>query len=88
MSAAKAALTAVPATTYHYIGLEAGSLCYGGTTAPVAPTSLTGVNACTSTCVGAALGAPVQTCGGPLQFNMYASVSGTALTGPVVTQSV
>lgn len=84
IAAAKAALTAVNPVTYHYIGVEAGSECYGATAAPLKPTSLTGVKACTSTCVGGSK--PAQTCGGKLQYNLYASVSGSAFSGAVVTK--
>jgi len=74
-------------TTYRYAGVEYGRECYGATDPPPAPTSLIGSKACTMTCKGNEPGGPVDTCGGRLQYNLYASVTdgSTAFPTPPVT---
>jgi iron transport multicopper oxidase len=74
----KARLTAVPATTYLYVGLEYGRECYAYTVAPSPePTSLAGKNACTIPCMGN----KGEKCGGRAQYNLWAT--GTSITGTV-----
>lgn len=73
MSAAAAAATARKSIKYLYIGLENGQTCLGATAAPTA-TSV-GAGTCTVPCAGNVKGGPVQTCGGKLQYNMYASMA-------------
>jgi iron transport multicopper oxidase len=76
VAVAKAQLTAVPATTYLYVGLEYGRECYAATTAPSPePTQLVGTKACTMTCKGN----PTESCGAGNMYNLYAS--GTSITG-------
>jgi iron transport multicopper oxidase len=75
IAAAMARLTAVPATTYLYVGLEYGRECYAATAAPSPePILLVGAKACTMTCKGN----PGEQCGGSNQYNLYAS--GTSIT--------
>jgi hypothetical protein len=86
ISAASARRTAKPATTYHYVGLEHGRDCYAATAAPSPiPTSLVGKKACTNTCMGNRHGRSVEMCGGWRQYDLYASVTGKAFSGPVPT---
>jgi iron transport multicopper oxidase len=87
ISAAEARLTAVPATTYHYVGVEYGRECYGATAAPSAPTSLVGRKACTMTCKGNERHSAVEICGGRMQYNLYASVTRSVFSGPVPTMA-
>jgi iron transport multicopper oxidase len=74
-------------TTYHYAAVEYGRECYGATDPPPAPTSLIGSKACTMTCKGNIPGGAVETCGGRLQYNLYASVTdgSSAFPTPPVT---
>lgn len=89
IAAARSRLAASPATTYRYVGVEYGRECYGATVAPAPiPTSLVGKKACTMTCKGNVPGAAVETCGGQMQFNLYASVTGNVFSGPVATATV
>ena len=83
ISAAQARLTATPATTYKYLGLEYGRECYGATAPVTSQTSLVGNQACTMTCMGNTIGAKDK-CGGP---NMYDYYETTALTGGLATQT-
>ena len=70
ISSAMARLTAVPATTYRYVGLEYGQECYAHTAAPTPePTQLVGPKACTMTCKGN----HGELCGGSNMYNLYAS---------------
>lgn len=70
ISVALARLTAVPATTYAYVGLEYGRECYAATMPPnPVPTSLSGPKVCTMTCEGNVS----EFCGGSYQLNLYAS---------------
>ncbi len=86
ISAASARKTAIPATTYKYVGLEHGKNCYGATAAPYPiPTNLVGKNACTSTCRGNVVGGPVEMCGGWRQYDLYASETGKVFSRPVPT---
>jgi len=88
ISAASARKTAVPATTYHYVGLEHGRDCFAATEAPTPiPTSLVGSKACTNTCLGNDVGGPAEKCGGWKQYDLYASVTGNVFTGPVPTST-
>lgn len=69
ISSAQARLSATPATTFLYAGVEYGRECYAGTAAPSPePTSLVGVRACSMSC----LGDGAEACGGPMQYNLYA----------------
>ncbi|RDW79993.1 hypothetical protein BP6252_04631 [Coleophoma cylindrospora] len=81
ISSALARLSAKPATTYAYVGVEYGRECYAGIVAPTPePASLTGIRACTIPCKGDA----VKKCGGANQYNLYAAttatISGTGTT--------
>ncbi|KAH8684343.1 hypothetical protein BGZ60DRAFT_547896 [Tricladium varicosporioides] len=65
-------LSATPATTYRYVGLEYGRECYACTVAPSPePTSLIGSKACTVPCKGD----PNTSCGGGKMYNLYAATS-------------
>jgi WSC domain len=87
--AAEAQKTAVPATTYHYVGLEHGRDCYGATAAPAPiPTSLVGASTCTNTCLGNIEGGPVEMCGGWGQYDLYASVTGSVFSAAVPTSTL
>lgn len=83
VAVAKARLTAVPATTYLYIGLEYGRECYAATAAPSPePTQLVGTKACTIICKGN----PSEMCGVGNMYNLYAS--GTSITGTVTGTAI
>lgn len=86
ISAAKARLSAIPATTYLFVGLEYGRECYAHTAAPSPqPTEIVGSKACTMTCKGN----PTQICGAGKMYNLYASgptITGTA-TGTAIWSS-
>jgi len=86
MSAAKALLTAEPPTTYNYIGVEAGSECYGATAPFANPTSRVGRKACTRTCAGQPPSKTPLKCGRRKQLGLYASVTGDAFPGPIATK--
>jgi iron transport multicopper oxidase len=76
ISSAMARLTAVPTTTYLYVGLEYGRECYAHIAAPTPePTQLVGPKACTMTCKGN----PGELRGRSNMYNLYAR--GTAITG-------
>ncbi|EKD14546.1 uncharacterized protein L3040_000069 [Drepanopeziza brunnea f. sp. 'multigermtubi'] len=78
ISSALARLSAVPATTFLYAGVEYGRECYAATRAPTpAPSSLVGPKACTMTCKGD----PGQKCGAALMYNLYVA------TGVTVTRT-
>ncbi|KAL3426632.1 WSC domain-containing protein-like protein 3 [Phlyctema vagabunda] len=81
ISSALARLSATPATTYRYVGVEYARECYAGSVAPTPqPASLTGPKACTMACKGN----PSLKCGGSNQMNLYvattATISGTGTT--------
>lgn len=67
ISAAQARLSATPATTYNYVGVEYGRECYGATAAVPAQTSLVGNKACTKACKGNS----AESCGGRAMYNYY-----------------
>lgn len=73
---ARARLSAKPATTYRYIGVEYGRECYGATAPVVSQTSLIGNKACTVACKGNT----TESCGGSTQYNFYIS---TAVSGSI-----
>ncbi|KAF4630464.1 hypothetical protein G7Y89_g7678 [Cudoniella acicularis] len=74
ISSAIARLSATPATTYRFAGLEYGHECYAQTAAPSPePTSLVGNQACTIPCKGD----PKQSCGAGNMYNLYAATSVT-----------
>jgi hypothetical protein len=81
---AQAFLTANPPTTYTYIGVEAGSKCLGATSIPPNPASLVGRKACPKKCVGS----PTQSCGGKLQYNLYASAGAPTYPGDILTRTI
>jgi iron transport multicopper oxidase len=78
-------LTAIPATTFRYVGVEYGRECYAGTAAPTPePGTLTGPRACSMTCKGD----PSQSCGAGNMYNLYATTTATDTvwaTAPAVT---
>lgn len=75
ISSALARLSAKPATTYLYAGVEYGRECYAGSVAPTpVPTSLVGANACAMTCKGDGS----LKCGGRNMFNLYVATAATA----------
>ena len=77
ISSALARLSAVPATTYLYAGVEYGRECYAGSVAPTPePSSLVGAKACTMTCKGDA----GLLCGGPNMYGLY-KATGMTITG-------
>lgn len=92
VSAAKARLAAVPATTYRFVGLEYGRECYGATADVANQTSLVGDKACPLTC----LGNSTQSCGGRGMYNYYITTAVTrssssipvSTTGTIVTSRV
>jgi iron transport multicopper oxidase len=70
ISVALARRTAIPATTFKYIGLEYGRECYAATATPTgtaAPATTTGPSACTMRCKGDT----AEFCGGRNQMNLY-----------------
>jgi hypothetical protein len=69
-------------------GVEYGGECYGATAAPSAPTSLVRRNACTMNCRGATLGGAAETCGGSMQYNLCASVTGSVFSVSVLTMAL
>ncbi|TVY75584.1 WSC domain-containing protein [Lachnellula suecica] len=72
ISSALARLSATPATTYLFVGLEYGRECYAHTAAPTPePSSLVGNKACTMKCKGD----PSQKCGGANMYNLYAATT-------------
>ncbi|KUJ23286.1 WSC-domain-containing protein [Mollisia scopiformis] len=74
ISSALARLSATPATTYLYAGVEYGRECYAGSVAPTPePTSLVGAKACTMTCAGD----KSQKCGAGNMYNLYVATSVT-----------
>jgi iron transport multicopper oxidase len=82
ISSALARLSATPATTYAYVGLEYGRECYAGSVAPTPePTSLAGTKVCTMTCKGDAK----QSCGGPKMYNLWVTTTAT-ITGTASNQ--
>lgn len=81
ISSALARLSAKPASTYLYAGVEYGRECYAGSVAPTPePNTLVGKNACTMPCKGDAN----QKCGAGNMYNLYAAtaatISGTGTT--------
>jgi iron transport multicopper oxidase len=81
ISSALVRLSAKPATTYLYAGVEYGRECYAGSVAPnLEPTSLAGLKACTMTCKrdGSTM------CGGKNMYNLYVATSAT-ITGTGTT---
>ena len=83
ISSAKARLTAKPATTYSYVGVEYGRECWGATSAITSQTSMVGGSACTMKCAGASS----QSCGGRAMYNYYATTAVTASTLPSSTST-
>ena len=83
ISSAKARLTAKPATTYSYVGVEYGRECWGATSAVTSQTSMVGGAACTMKCAGASS----QSCGGRAMYNYYATTAVTASTLPSSTST-
>lgn len=67
IAAAQSRLSAKPATTYRYIGLEYGRECYGATAPVPSQTSLVGNKACPMSCAGN----KSETCGGGNMYNYY-----------------
>lgn len=90
ISSALARLSATPATTYAFVGLEYGRECYAHTAAPSPqPSSLVGSKACNMKCKGDSS----QKCGGANMYNLYgaATVDGVAAsqwTSAMVTATV
>jgi len=81
ISSALARLSAAPATTYRYVGVEYGRECYAGSVAPTPePSTLVGTKACTLACAGD----PNLKCGGGKMYNLYAATSAT-ITGTGTT---
>ena len=76
ISSAKDRLTATPATTYKYVGVEYGVECWGATTAVTSQTSMVGSEACTIKCGGDGS----EQCGGRGMYNYYATTAVTAST--------
>ena len=92
ISSAKDRLTATPATTYKYVGVEYGVECWGATTAVTSQTSMVGSGACTLKCGGDSS----EKCGGRGMYNYYATTaavtastvaSPTRTTGKVMATS-
>ncbi|TVY39827.1 hypothetical protein LOCC1_G004958 [Lachnellula occidentalis] len=76
ISSALARLSATPATTYAFVGVEYGRECYARTAAPTPqPSSLSGSKACTMTCKGDSS----QKCGGSNMYNLYAATTATTI---------
>lgn len=70
ISSALARLSAVPATTYAYVGLEYGRECYAHTAIPEpVPTSLVGNKACGFVCKGD--DGRGERCGGGNMYNLW-----------------
>jgi len=81
ISSALARISAKPATTFLYAGVEYGRECYAGSVAPTPePASLVGPKACTFPCKGDAS----QSCGAGNQYNLYVATTAT-LTGTETT---
>ena len=88
---AQSRLSATPATTYRYIGVEYGRECYGATAAVTSQTSLVGNKACTLACKANS----TETCGGRGMYNYYITTAVTtssssiavSTTGTIVTQT-
>ena len=85
ISSALARLSAIPATTYRYVGVEYGRECYAGSIAPnPEPNTLVGAKACTMPCAGDSR----IKCGGGKMYNLYAATTATITgTGTTVWQS-
>ncbi|MCJ1271861.1 hypothetical protein MMC22_011766 [Lobaria immixta] len=90
IAAAQSRLSAKPATTYRYIGVEYGRECFGATAPVTSQTSLVGNKACPMSCAGN----KTETCGGANMYNYYISTDVTAsstvsiplsTTGTIVT---
>ncbi|TVY18072.1 WSC domain-containing protein [Lachnellula arida] len=76
ISSALARLSATPATTYAFVGVEYGRECFAHTAAPSPqPSSLSGSNACTMKCEGDSS----HMCGGPNMYNLYAATTATII---------
>ncbi|EPE25666.1 hypothetical protein GLAREA_01578 [Glarea lozoyensis ATCC 20868] len=87
ISSAIARLSAVPAATYAYVGLEYGRECYAHTARPrPEPTALKGPKACTIKCKGDSS----QSCGGRNMLNvwMLGGVSETSGIGATITSTL
>ena len=67
IAAARSQLSAKPATTYRYIGVEYGRECWGATAPVTSQTSLIGNNACPMPCAGN----NTESCGGGMMYNYY-----------------
>lgn len=83
IAAAQLRLSAKPATTYRYIGVEYARECYGATAPVPSQTSLVGNKACPTLCAGN----KTETCGGANMYNYYitSDVSTTSSSIPVST---
>jgi iron transport multicopper oxidase len=82
ISSALARLSATPATTYLYAGVEYGRECYAGSVAPTPqPTSLVGPKACTFPCAGD----KSLKCGAGNMYNLYVATKVTATASAVWT---
>jgi len=78
ISSAVAQLSAMPATTYLWAGVEYGRECYAGTVAPTPePSALEGSGACTMACKGD----EHEICGGPAMLNLYVVTRLAGVTG-------
>ncbi|CAL3964329.1 unnamed protein product [Diplocarpon coronariae] len=82
ISSALAQLSAIPATTFLYAGVEYGRECYAATRAPTPqPSTLVGPRACTMACKGD----QSQKCGAGQMYNLYVA-TGVAVTGTGTSQ--
>ena len=88
IAAAQSRLSAKPATTYRYVGVEYGRECFGATAPVASQTSLVGNKACPMSCAGN----KTESCGGANMYNYYITTDVAASSGsssiPVSTTGI